>query len=67
MKDYKAHLETLRRQAAESALISALATDPRKRELFAKHASHLNALAAEIERATASSNGVEPTSRHTEA
>jgi hypothetical protein len=53
MKDDRTHLETLRKQAAESALISALATDPQKRELFAKHAAHLNTLAAEVERATA--------------
>ena len=51
MKDYRSHLETLRKQAAESALISALTTVPQKRELFAKHAEHLNALAAEVERA----------------
>ena len=36
MKDYRAYLETLRKQAAGSALISALATAPQKRELFAK-------------------------------
>jgi hypothetical protein len=56
MKDYRSHLETLRKQAAESALISALATDPQKRDLFAKHAAHLNTLAAEVERAMAASN-----------
>jgi hypothetical protein len=50
MKDYRTHLETLRQQAAESALISALTTVPHKRELFAKHAEHLNALAGEVER-----------------
>jgi hypothetical protein len=32
MKDYRTHLETLRKQAAESELISSLATDPQKRE-----------------------------------
>lgn len=53
MKDYRTHLETLRKQAAESELISSLATDPQKRELFAKHAAHLNMLAAEVERAMA--------------
>jgi hypothetical protein len=30
MKDYRTHLESLRKQAAESALIGALATDPAK-------------------------------------
>ena len=49
--DYRTHLETLRQQAAESALISALTTVPQKRKLFAKHAEHLNALATEVERA----------------
>ena len=56
MKDYQSHLETLRKQAAESALISALSTVPQKRELFAKHAEHLNALAAEVERAMVAVN-----------
>jgi hypothetical protein len=56
MKDYRSHLEALRKQAAESALISALTTVPHKRELFAKHAEHLNALAAEVERAMAVAN-----------
>ena len=51
MKDYQSHLENLRKQAAESELISALTTLPQKRELFAKHAEHLNALATEVERA----------------
>ena len=55
MKDYRSHLETLRKQAAESALISTLTTVPQKRELFARHAEHLNALAAEVERAMAGS------------
>jgi hypothetical protein len=53
MKDYQAHLETLRVQAAEAALISDLATVPHKRELFAKLAAHFNMLAAEVERAMA--------------
>jgi hypothetical protein len=30
MKDYQSHLETLRKQAAESELISALTTVPQK-------------------------------------
>jgi hypothetical protein len=51
MKDYQSHLKTLRKQAAESALISALTIVPQKRELFANHAAHLNALAAEVEHA----------------
>jgi hypothetical protein len=51
MKDCRTHLETLRKQATESALISGLATVQQKQELFAKHAEHLNALADEGERA----------------
>ena len=61
MKNYRTHLETLRQQAAESALIGALATVPQKRELFAKHAEHLSALAAEVERAMVAANGERPT------
>ena len=52
MKDYRIHLETLRKQAAESALISDLATAPQKRELFATHAAHLDA--GHVNRATLS-------------
>jgi hypothetical protein len=51
MENYRSHLETLRKQAADSALISALTTVPQKRELFAKLAAHLNTLADEVERA----------------
>jgi len=53
MKNYRDHLETLRKQAAESALISSLTTVPQKRELFAKLAAHLNTLADEVERGMA--------------
>ncbi|OSI64464.1 hypothetical protein BSZ21_23125 [Bradyrhizobium canariense] len=51
MKGYWDHLEALRKQAAEAALISALATSPQKRALFAKIAEHLNTLAAAVEEA----------------
>ena len=57
MKDYRTHLETLRQQAAEAALISALTTVQHKRELFAKHAEHLDALADEVERAMVAADG----------
>jgi primosomal protein N'' len=57
MKDYRTHLETLRQQAAEAALISALTTVQHKRELFAKHAQHLDALADEVERAMVAADG----------
>jgi hypothetical protein len=49
MKDYKKHLETLRKQAAEADLIRDLATSPHKREMFTKLAEHLHTLAAELE------------------
>jgi hypothetical protein len=34
MKDYQAHLEKLRKDAAECALVRDLATDKAKREMF---------------------------------
>lgn len=54
MKDIKAQLEKLRADAAECALIRDLATDTKKRELFAKLAEHLDVLASEVERALGS-------------
>jgi hypothetical protein len=57
MQDMKAHLEKLRADAAECALIRDLATDPAKRELFARLAEHLAALAGEIEAAIAARLG----------
>ena len=56
MKDYWTHLEALRREAAECALIRDLTTVPQKRELFSKLAVHLNTLAGEVERAMAALN-----------
>jgi heme oxygenase len=53
MKDMQAHLEKLHRDAAECAIIRDLATDPKKRELFAKLAEHMSVLASEVERAIA--------------
>jgi hypothetical protein len=53
MKDMETHLEKLRRDAAECAIIRDLATDPKKRELFTKLAEHMSVLASEIERAIA--------------
>lgn len=57
MQDMKAHLEKLRSDAAECALIRDLATDPAKRELFTRLADHLNILASEIETAIAAKLG----------
>lgn len=54
MQDMTAHLEKLRADAAECALIRDLATDPRKRELFTRLAQHLSTLASEVEAAIAS-------------
>ena len=54
MQDMKAHLERLRTDAAECALIRDLATDPEKRALFTRLAEHLSALANEVEAAIAS-------------
>jgi hypothetical protein len=51
MKDYQTRLEALRKDAAECALISDLATTPQKRVLFASLAALLSTLAAEVERA----------------
>ena len=53
MKDMLAQLEKLRTDAAECALIRDLATDLKKRELFAKLTEHFAVLAAEVERAIA--------------
>ena len=53
MQDMLTHLEKLRTDAAECALIRDLTTDIQKRELFAKLAEHLAALAAVVEKAIA--------------
>jgi hypothetical protein len=53
MEDMTAHLEKLRIDAEDCALISKLATDLKKRELFARLAEHLGLLASEVERAIA--------------
>lgn len=53
MKDMRAYLEKLKTQAAECEMIRELATDPAKRELFARLADHFKILAGEIERAMA--------------
>jgi hypothetical protein len=53
MKDMEAHLEKLRNDAAECAIISGLATNKNKRELFARLCEHLIVLANEVEKAIA--------------
>ena len=57
MKDYQAHLEKLRKDAAECALIRDLATDHAKREMFDRLSRHLNQLADEVERAVNAPKG----------
>jgi hypothetical protein len=51
MKDMQSHLEMLRVQVAEYEMIRDLATDEKKRQLFARLAEHFRILATEIERA----------------
>jgi hypothetical protein len=53
MQDMRVHLEKLRADAAECALIRDLATDIKKRELFTRLAEHLSLLASEVEAAIA--------------
>lgn len=53
MKDMKEHLEKLQVQIVECEIIRDLATDPKKRELFARLADHHRMLATEIQRAMA--------------
>jgi hypothetical protein len=50
MKDYDTHIEKLRKDAAECALIRDLATDKAKRERFDLLTRHLVSLASELER-----------------
>ncbi|UQD69331.1 hypothetical protein JEY40_25300 [Bradyrhizobium japonicum] len=51
MRDYQAQLEKLRTDVAECKLISDLATDKAKRDLFERLASHLTVLADQVETA----------------
>jgi hypothetical protein len=53
VRDMEAHVEKLRADAAECALIRDLATDPQKRALFTRLAKHLSTLAREVETAIA--------------
>jgi hypothetical protein len=57
MRDRLVHLEKLRAEAAECKLISDLATDKKKRELFARLAAHLDLLAAEVARSIEAERG----------
>jgi hypothetical protein len=53
MEDMKKHRDVLLREAAECQLISDLATDKSKRELFSKLAKRHQTLAAALDRAIA--------------
>ena len=53
MQDMQKHRDILLREAEECQLVSDSATDPAKRELFAKLAQHHRTLAAEVDRAIA--------------
>ncbi|MCP3389602.1 hypothetical protein NLM27_12535 [Bradyrhizobium sp. CCGB12] len=57
MQDMRIQLEKLQTGAAECALIRDLATDPKKRDLFARLAEHLSVLAGEVERAIGERGG----------
>jgi hypothetical protein len=51
VQDYLVHIEKLRKDAADCALIRDLATDQAKRELFDRLSSHLTVLADQVEQA----------------
>jgi hypothetical protein len=51
MKDYQAEIETLRKEAANCALIRDLATDKAKQVMFGRLANHLTLLADQVEMA----------------
>jgi ribosomal protein S7 len=51
MKDYRAKVEKLRRDAADCALIRDLATEKDKREMFDRLSNHLTVLADQVEMA----------------
>jgi hypothetical protein len=51
VKDYRASIEKLRKDAVDAALIRDLATDQVKREMYDRLHRHLNRLADEVERA----------------
>jgi hypothetical protein len=56
MKDYRASLEKLRKDAADAALIRDLATDKAKRDMYDRLHQHLNRLADEVEQVISASD-----------
>jgi hypothetical protein len=55
VKDYRASIEKLRKDAAEAALVRDLATDKAKRDMYDRLHRHFNGLADEVEKAAKSS------------
>jgi hypothetical protein len=51
MRDLQKHLEKLRDDSAECAIVAAEATETAKRELFIRLSKHLAVLADEVEKA----------------
>jgi len=64
MKDMQEHLEKLRVQIVECEMIRDLATDPKKRDLFARLAEHHKVLAAEVEKAIGTQSSPSPPTKH---
>jgi len=64
MKDMQEHLEKLRVQIVECEMIRDLATDPKKRDLFARLAEHHKVLAAEVEKAIGTRSSPSPPTKH---
>ena len=60
MTDIQTHLSKIRSDAAECILLSGLATDDARREMFVKTAQHLNLLAFEIEKTIAANSAKSP-------
>ena len=56
MKDYQSHLENPAQAGGGVCVDQRSVNRPTKARLFAKHAEHLNALAAEVERAMVTVN-----------
>jgi hypothetical protein len=57
VKDYRASIEKLRKDAAAAALVRDLATDQTKRAMYDRLHQHFTALVDEVEQAMNSSNG----------
>jgi hypothetical protein len=55
VRDYRASIEKLRKDAAETALIRDLAADRAKRDMYDKLHRHFSDLADEVEQAAKSS------------